>query len=93
MRAAFNERGNLVVSSEDPRLMLSDFMEPTCVKCGEPIHWIVDMHSWVTMPDTSFGLVHAACAWHPEAFKRESVRAAHKEGQWAATAYSTAGSS
>lgn len=70
MIARFNDKGELVVRSTDPSHMRVDFQEPVCCKCGNPIAWIIDMHSWITMPDTSFGLVHAQCAWTSEAFRR-----------------------
>jgi len=46
------------------------WVEPTCPECGEPIRWILDMHSY-KYEHGEYVMCHARCVWLPEAFTRE----------------------
>lgn len=48
------------------------FREPVCPECRTPILWALDMFSFSTGDDHV--LMHARCAWKPEAFDREKAR-------------------
>lgn len=56
MRIEFDHAGHVVAVVEN------DWREPVCPECGKPIAWILDMHSWVNVPQ-GFALVHGGCAW------------------------------
>lgn len=58
----YSEQGNLMMPSVGP--------EPICPQCGTPILWVLDMASW-THTDEGFVLLHARCAWEPEAFTKQ----------------------
>ena len=53
--------------------------EPTCPKCLQPIHWVLDMMSFqrdeYALPESErfggFVLCHARCTWTPEGFQAQ----------------------
>jgi len=63
---AFDDDGVLVVRF-DP--MNNNWREARCAICAEPIQWVLDMQSWITV-NGAMKMVHAWCAWTPPAFDR-----------------------
>ena len=45
--------------------------EPICPACNEPIQWVLDMASFSTPRNGVYTLMHARCAWTPEAFRKQ----------------------
>lgn len=55
------------------------FVDPICPVCNEPIRWVLDMASFSTLEHGVYTLMHARCAWIPEAFDREKREARRVE--------------
>lgn len=69
MRFEFDDDGVLHLRGRE------GWREAVCPKCDDPIRWVLDMASFLTLEDGSYRLAHARCAWIPEAFDAERKKA------------------
>lgn len=48
--------------------------EAICPICEQPIRWVLDMFSFLSLDKGTYRLAHARCAWTPEAFDVEKAK-------------------